>query len=222
MLPLIEGTTVNTKYGPVKTDHILFIASGAFQLAKPSDLLPELQGRLPIRVELEALTSDDFKRILKEPDYSLIKQYVALLKTENVDLEFSEDGIDAIANIASEVNSTVENIGARRLHTIIEKILDDCIKSIIETTYNIDYEIIVVDDCIKDKTAYTVEEIIKKQRFVKLIRNSSNFGYGGAFKEGLKFATKKYCTIIPGDGETNVKLILKTIFFRLKSKIYGF
>ena len=125
LLPLIEGTTVNTKYGPIKTDHILFIASGAFQLAKPSDLLPELQGRLPIRVELEALTSDDFKRILKEPDYSLIKQYVALLKTENVNLEFSEDGIEAIANIASEVNSTVENIGARRLHTIIEKILDE-------------------------------------------------------------------------------------------------
>jgi ATP-dependent HslUV protease ATP-binding subunit HslU len=125
LLPLIEGTTVSTKYGAIKTDHILFIASGAFQLAKPSDLLPELQGRLPIRVELEALTSDDFKRILKEPDYSLIKQYVALLKTENVELEFSEDGIDAIANMASEVNNTVENIGARRLHTIIERILDD-------------------------------------------------------------------------------------------------
>ena len=125
LLPLIEGTTVNTKYGPIKTDHILFIASGAFQLAKPSDLLPELQGRLPIRVELEALTSDDFKRILKEPDFSLIKQYIALLKTENVDLEFSEDGIETIENIASEVNASVENIGARRLHTIIEKILDD-------------------------------------------------------------------------------------------------
>jgi ATP-dependent HslUV protease ATP-binding subunit HslU len=125
LLPLIEGTTVSTKYGPIKTDHILFIASGAFQLAKPSDLLPELQGRLPIRVELEALTSEDFKRILKEPDYSLIKQYVALLKTENVDLDFSEDGIDAISNMASEVNATVENIGARRLHTIIERILDD-------------------------------------------------------------------------------------------------
>src|SRR6056300_1354593 len=125
LLPLIEGTTVNTKHGPIKTDHILFIASGAFQLAKPSDLLPELQGRLPIRVELEALTSDDFKRILREPDFSLIKQYVALLKTENVELEFSDDGIDTIANIASEVNATVENIGARRLHTIIEKILDE-------------------------------------------------------------------------------------------------
>ena len=125
LLPLIEGTTVSTKYGPIKTDHILFIASGAFQLAKPSDLLPELQGRLPIRVELEALTSEDFKKILREPDNSLIKQYKALLKTENVDLEFSDDGIDTIANIATEVNSTVENIGARRLHTIIEKVLDE-------------------------------------------------------------------------------------------------
>jgi len=125
LLPLIEGTTVSTKYGPIKTDHILFIASGAFQLAKPSDLLPELQGRLPIRVELDALTSEDFKRILKEPDNSLIKQYKALLKTENVDLEFSDDGIDTIANLATEVNSTVENIGARRLHTIIEKVLDE-------------------------------------------------------------------------------------------------
>ena len=125
LLPLIEGTTVSTKYGPVKTDHILFIASGAFQLAKPSDLLPELQGRLPIRVELEPLTSDDFKKILREPDNSLIKQYKALLKTEQVDLEFTEDGIDTIANIATEVNSTVENIGARRLHTIIERVLDE-------------------------------------------------------------------------------------------------
>ena len=125
LLPLIEGTTVSTKYGPIKTDHILFIASGAFQLAKPSDLLPELQGRLPIRVELDALTSDDFKKILREPDNSLIKQYKALLKTENVDLEFSEDGIDMIANLAYEVNSKVENIGARRLHTIIEKVLDE-------------------------------------------------------------------------------------------------
>ena len=125
LLPLIEGTTVSTKYGPVKTDHILFIASGAFQLAKPSDLLPELQGRLPIRVELDPLTSKDFKRILKEPDNSLIKQYKALLKTENVELEFTEDGINTIANIATEINSSVENIGARRLHTIIERVLDD-------------------------------------------------------------------------------------------------
>ncbi len=125
LLPLIEGTTVNTKHGPIKTDHILFIASGAFQLAKPSDLLPELQGRLPIRVELDALNSEDFKRILKEPDNSLIKQYKALLKTENVELNFTDDGIDLIASIASEVNNTVENIGARRLHTIIERILDE-------------------------------------------------------------------------------------------------
>jgi len=125
LLPLIEGTTVSTKYGPIKTDHILFIASGAFQLAKPSDLLPELQGRLPIRVELDALNSEDFKRILKEPDNSLIKQYKALLNTENVDLDFTDDGIDTIANIANEVNSTVENIGARRLHTIIERVLEE-------------------------------------------------------------------------------------------------
>ena len=125
LLPLIEGTTVSTKHGPIKTDHILFIASGAFQLAKPSDLLPELQGRLPIRVELNALTSDDFKRILEEPDNSLIKQYVALLKTEKVNLEFTKDGIETIAKLATEINSSIENIGARRLHTIIEKVLDE-------------------------------------------------------------------------------------------------
>ena len=125
LLPLIEGTTVNTKHGPIKTDHILFIASGAFQLAKPSDLLPELQGRLPIRVELNALTENDFKRILKEPDNSLIKQYVALLKTENVHLEFTDDGIDTLARVSAEVNASVENIGARRLHTLLEKVLDE-------------------------------------------------------------------------------------------------
>jgi ATP-dependent HslUV protease ATP-binding subunit HslU len=125
LLPLIEGTTVSTKHGPIKTDHILFIASGAFQLAKPSDLLPELQGRLPIRVELDALKEDDFKRILKEPDNSLIKQYKELLNTENVNLKFTDDGIDMLAKISAEVNSSVENIGARRLHTIIEKVLDD-------------------------------------------------------------------------------------------------
>ena len=125
LLPLIEGTTVSTKHGPIKTDHILFIASGAFQLAKPSDLLPELQGRLPIRVELNALKEEDFIRILKEPDNSLIKQYKELLKTENVNLEFTNDGIDTLAKISAEVNSSVENIGARRLHTIIEKVLDD-------------------------------------------------------------------------------------------------
>jgi ATP-dependent HslUV protease ATP-binding subunit HslU len=125
LLPLIEGTTVSTKHGPIKTDHILFIASGAFQLAKPSDLLPELQGRLPIRVELSALKEEDFIRILKEPDNSLIKQYKELLKTENVNLKFTDDGIDTLARISAEVNSSVENIGARRLHTIIEKVLDD-------------------------------------------------------------------------------------------------
>ena len=124
LLLLIEGTTVSTKYGPVKTDHILFIASG-ISIGQTSDLLPELQGRLPIRVELDPLTSSDFKRILEEPDNSLIKQYKALLKTENVDLEFTEDGINTIANIATEVNSSVENIGARRLHTIIERVLDE-------------------------------------------------------------------------------------------------
>jgi ATP-dependent HslUV protease ATP-binding subunit HslU len=125
LLPLIEGTTVNTKHGPIKTDHILFIASGAFQLAKPSDLLPELQGRLPIRVELKALTKEDFIKILKEPDNSLIKQYKALLKTEDVHLNFTDDAIDAIAEISTHINSTIENIGARRLHTILERILDD-------------------------------------------------------------------------------------------------
>ncbi len=125
LLPLIEGTTVNTKHGPVKTDHILFIASGAFHISKPSDLLPELQGRLPIRVELKALSRDDFRRILTEPEASLIKQYVALLATEGVTLDFSEDAIDAIANIAVSVNSSIENIGARRLQTVMERILDD-------------------------------------------------------------------------------------------------
>ncbi len=155
LLPLIEGTTVNTKYGPVKTDHVLFIASGAFQLAKPSDLLPELQGRLPIRVELRALTEEDFKRILKEPDNSLIKQYKALLKTENVDLEFSDDGIDMLAKLSTEINSTVENIGARRLHTIIEKVLDEISfaasdKSGQKITINKDYVKKNLGDLVKD------------------------------------------------------------------------
>jgi ATP-dependent HslUV protease ATP-binding subunit HslU len=125
LLPLIEGTTVGTKYGPLKTDHILFIASGAFHIAKPADLLPELQGRLPIRVELRALTNEDFRRILTEPKACLINQYVALMKTEGVHLEFTTDAIDAIADIAVEVNTSVENIGARRLMTVMERILDD-------------------------------------------------------------------------------------------------
>ena len=125
LLPLIEGTTVATKHGTVKTDHILFIASGAFHLAKPSDLLPELQGRLPIRVELKALTKDDFVRILTETEASLIKQYIALMGTENVTLDFEDDAIVAIAEVSAEINSNVENIGARRLHTVLEKLLED-------------------------------------------------------------------------------------------------
>ena len=125
LLPLIEGTTVSTKHGPVKTDHILFIASGAFHVAKPADLLPELQGRLPIRVELRALTREDFRRILTEPEASLIKQYIALMKTEGVDLVFTDDAIDALADVAVKVNDTVENIGARRLQTVMERVLDE-------------------------------------------------------------------------------------------------
>jgi len=125
LLPLIEGTTVSTKHGTVKTDHILFIASGAFHLSKPSDLLPELQGRLPIRVELKPLTRDDMRRILTEPEASLIKQYIALMGTEGVTLEFTEDAIDAIADVAVAVNGSIENIGARRLQTVMERILDE-------------------------------------------------------------------------------------------------
>jgi len=125
LLPLIEGTTVNTKYGPVKTDHILFIASGAFHLAKPSDMLPELQGRLPIRVELQALSRDDLVRILTEPEASLIKQYKALMKTEEVDLDFTPDAVEALADLAAEINRGVENIGARRLHTVLERLLEE-------------------------------------------------------------------------------------------------
>src|SRR5207249_356841 len=125
LLPLIEGTTVATKHGAVKTDHILFIASGAFHMAKPSDLLPDLQGRLPIRVELDPLTRDDFRRILVEPEASLVKQYQALMKTEEVTLTFSEDAIDALATLAADINSTVENIGARRLHTVMERLLEE-------------------------------------------------------------------------------------------------
>ena len=125
LLPLIEGTTVATKYGAVKTDHILFISSGAFSVAKPSDLLPELQGRLPIRVELRALTEEDFVRILKEPENSLVKQYTALMATEEVSLDFTDDGIAEVARISADFNSRIENIGARRLHTVLEKVLDE-------------------------------------------------------------------------------------------------
>ena len=125
LLPLVEGSTVSTKHGMVKTDHILFIASGAFQMAKPSDLIPELQGRLPIRVELKALTTEDFVRILTEPNASLTEQYIALMKTEGVDVEFTEDGISAIANAAWQVNESTENIGARRLHTMMERLMEE-------------------------------------------------------------------------------------------------
>lgn len=125
LLPLIEGTTVSTKHGPVKTDHILFIASGAFHLAKPSDLLPELQGRLPIRVELQPLSRDDLRRILTDPEHSLLKQYTALMKTEGVNLTFADDAVDALAELAADINERVENIGARRLATVLEKLLED-------------------------------------------------------------------------------------------------
>jgi ATP-dependent HslUV protease ATP-binding subunit HslU len=125
LLPLIEGTTVATKHGAVKTDHVLFIASGAFHLAKPSDLLPELQGRLPIRVELKPLTREDFRRILTEPEASLIRQYKELLKTEGVILDFTEDAIDELATLAEEINTAIENIGARRLHTVLERLLEE-------------------------------------------------------------------------------------------------
>ena len=124
LLPLVEGSTVSTKYGMIKTDHILFIASGAFHLAKPSDLIPELQGRMPVRVELDALGVEDFRRILTEPDHSLIKQYTALLATEALHLEFTDDGIEKIAEIAYHVNKTTENIGARRLHTLMERLTE--------------------------------------------------------------------------------------------------
>jgi ATP-dependent HslUV protease ATP-binding subunit HslU len=125
ILPIVEGSTVQTKFGPVRTDYMLFIAAGAFHTAKPSDLIPELQGRFPVRVELEKLTKQDFIRILKEPDHSLIRQYKALLETEGVTIEFTEASIDRIAEIATEVNSETDNIGARRLHTILEKLLEE-------------------------------------------------------------------------------------------------
>ncbi len=156
LLPLIEGTTVATKHGSVKTDHILFIASGAFHLAKPSDLLPELQGRLPIRVELKALTRDDFQRILTEPEASLIKQYVALMQTEGVTLEFTGGGIGAIADIAAQVNASVENIGARRLQTVMERVLDEVSFSATDrtgeaVTIDADYVHSRVDDLARDQ-----------------------------------------------------------------------
>lgn len=156
ILPIVEGATVNTKYGPVKTDHILFIAAGAFHVSKPSDLIPELQGRFPIRVELQSLTVDDFRRILTEPNQSLVKQYTALLATDGVTLEFTDDGINAIAEYAHRVNQETENIGARRLHTILEKILENVAYEApdIETKH-----IIVNKDFIADKLNDVVQNV---------------------------------------------------------------
>jgi len=162
LLPLIEGTTVATKHGAVKTDHILFIASGAFHLAKPSDLLPELQGRLPIRVELRALTRDDFRRILTEPEASLIKQYVALLATEGVTLDFTADSIDAIADIAVAVNGSIENIGARRLQTVMERILDEISFSATEKSG----ETVVIDAAYVDKHVGDLAKNADLSRFI--------------------------------------------------------
>ena len=162
LLPLIEGTTVATKYGPVKTDHILFIASGAFHVAKPSDLLPELQGRLPIRVELRALTEADFVRILTEPEASLIKQYVALMATEGVTLDFTDDAVAEIARVSALVNASVENIGARRLHTVMERLLDD----ISFTATDRSGEMVTID---ADAVRETVGELAKDQDLSKFI-----------------------------------------------------
>ena len=162
LLPLIEGTVVATKHGTVKTDHILFIASGAFHFAKPSDLLPELQGRLPIRVELAALTREDFKRILEEPENSLIRQYMALLATEEVTLDFTDEAITTLADLAAEINASVENIGARRLHTVIERLLDE----ISFTATDRGGETIVIDaEMVKER----VEELAKNADLSKFI-----------------------------------------------------
>lgn len=162
LLPLVEGTTVNTKHGMIRTDHILFIASGAFQMSKPSDLIPELQGRLPIRVELEALTSHDFVRILTEPNASLTTQYRALLNTEGVTIEFTEDGIQRIAEIAFHVNETTENIGARRLHTVLERLME-------EVSFNAtDHsgETVVVDGAYVDKHIGELSQDEDLSRFI--------------------------------------------------------
>ncbi|MEL7293336.1 MAG: HslU--HslV peptidase ATPase subunit [Pseudomonadota bacterium] len=155
LLPLIEGSTVSTKHGMVKTDHILFVASGAFQVAKPSDLIPELQGRLPIRVELEALSSHDFKRILTEPKASLTEQYIALMKTEQVDIEFTEEGITQIAEAAWTVNETTENIGARRLHTVMERLMDEIS---FEATDKSGTKLVIDADYVKSRLGEFVED----------------------------------------------------------------
>jgi len=162
LLPLVEGSTVSTKHGMIKTDHILFIASGAFQMAKPSDLIPELQGRLPIRVELKALTTEDFVRILTEPFASLTEQYIALLATEGVQIEFSEDGVQAIANAAWQVNETTENIGARRLHTMMERLTEELSFHADERTG----EAIVID---KNYVEKTLSEVVKNEDLSRFI-----------------------------------------------------
>tara|TARA_B100000579_G_C22731112_1_gene804272 strand:- start:499 stop:1194 length:696 start_codon:yes stop_codon:yes gene_type:complete len=162
LLPLIEGTTVTTKHGVVKTDYILFIASGAFHLSKPADMLPELQGRLPIRVELDSLNKKDFKLILTETENSLLKQYKGLLGTEKVDLEFEESGIDTIATLSTEINQNVENIGARRLHTVMEKLLEE----ISFTASDIGPKKIVIN---KEYVENSLGELIKSQDLSKFI-----------------------------------------------------
>ena len=162
LLPLIEGTAVTTKYGVVKTDYILFIASGAFHLSKPSDMLPELQGRLPIRVELDSLSKKDFKLILTETQNSLIKQYQGLLGTERVDLKFEEDGIDTIASLSTEINQNVENIGARRLHTVMEKLLEE----VSYTASDIGPTEIIIN---KEYVENSLGELIKSQDLSKFI-----------------------------------------------------
>ena len=162
LLPLIEGTTVSTKHGTVKTDYILFIASGAFHLSKPSDMLPELQGRLPIRVELSSLDEKDFKKILIEPENSLIKQYTALIGTEKIKLIFDDTGIDKLAKLASEINRNIENIGARRLHTIMEKLLED----LSFKASDMESQEITIDDEYVDKH---VGDLIKDQDLSKFI-----------------------------------------------------
>jgi ATP-dependent HslUV protease ATP-binding subunit HslU len=156
LLPIVEGSTVGTKYGPVRSDHILFIASGAFHTSKPSDLIPELQGRFPIRVELDSLTEDDFVAILTKPENALIKQYTALMKTEGIDIEFTEDAIRAVARIAFEVNESVENIGARRLHTILTTLLEQILFD--------------VPDIITDKHIKITAEVVE-ERLAAIVRN---------------------------------------------------
>ena len=162
LLPLIEGTTVSTKHGPVKTDHILFIASGAFHVAKPSDLLPELQGRLPIRVELRDLTEEDFVRILTEPDNSLVRQYLALMKAEGVTVEFTDGGVAAIAAIAAEVNRAVENLGARRLYTVIERVFEE----LSFTAPDRDGEMVTIDKALVDERVGDLAKSADLSRYV--------------------------------------------------------